>query len=166
MRKSLVACAVFALMTSSAFADFENRYATVRGWEVWQGDSGCLALHPSRGDILWDILVPPAGGWEVRFDDLAGHPDDSEFPVRIIVDGARYTETYFSYSGSFVGVLPLDQRLALSSGSNVTFLFADMRFDFSLKGSTAAMLKLEECWHRMTGYDANISNKRGAYAFK
>lgn len=166
MRKMSIVCAAHALMTSSAFAGFERNYAAVRGWDVRQGDSGCSALHPSRRDVFWDILVAPAGGWEVRFDDLAGHSDEQEFPVQVIIDGVRYDELYFSYSGSFVGVLPLNQRLAMGQGSKVTFLFDDMRLEFSLKGSTAAMLKLEECWHQLTGYDANVSNKRGSYAFK
>lgn len=166
MRSFTISLFALALTAGNSIAGEYRAYASVKGWDIVQGDLGCVADHPSRGDIQWSILVSPAGNWEVRFDDLAGHPDNSDFPVRIIAGDESFTEEYFTHQGAYIGVLPLDQRLALAKGSDVSIQLDGMELKYSLTGSTAALLKLEECWHQLTGYDPNISSRRGAYAFK
>lgn len=155
-----------AMMVGHTFANDSVDYAKVRGWEIVQNNNGCVALHPSRRDILWSIDVAPAGGWQISIDDLAGHPDGKEFPARLTIGNDSFSEDYVSYQGAFVGSLPLSQRLALAKGSEISIQIDNMQLDFSLSGSTAAMLKLEECWHKMTGFDPAISSRRGSYAFK
>lgn len=160
---------IVSTLSTTIIATAENRiYANTRGWEVRQDDQiGCTATHPEMGDVLWDILVSPAGNWEIRIEDLAGLPNNTEFLANIIIDNNEiFQETYFTHEGSFIGVLPLNQRLALAKGSSVNFDFNNSNYVYALNGSTAAMLKLEECWHDFTGYDANVSSKRGSYAFK
>ncbi len=155
-----------ALSICCPVAAEDREYANVKGWEIRQNKLGCVAVHPGRADVQWKMLISPAGNWETYFDDLTGHPANTEFPAILMIDDRNFEETYFSFEGKFIGILPLDQRLALAKGTDVSFLIDNMQLDFSLNGSTAAMLKLEECWHRMTGYDPKVSNKRGAYAFK
>jgi len=166
MKYLLLALVGLGITAGHAFADQKRLYGSTRGWDVYQSRIGCEADHPNPQKLLWTLKTPPAGGWEMSLQDLTNAPDDSEYPASVTVDNTRFSDTFFVGEGNIYISLPLKLRLAMRSGNNISMEFDGRSYNYSLAGSTAVLLKLEECWHNLTGYDANVSSRRGTYAFK
>lgn len=141
-----------------------NLYGKVKNWEIYSDTPGCTAQNP--GEVIVGLNTPPIGGWELQIEDLEGHANDTEFPAEIVVDGRKFKDTFFAVNGQFYGSLELDLRKALADGKTANFIWGDYNLPLDLTGITAAFLKVEECWHKLTGYDPTISSRAGTYAFR
>jgi len=139
-------------------------YATVKGWEIYTDVPGCTAQNP--GEVIVALHTPPGGGWELHIEDLEGRANDMSFPAQIEVDGRTFKDTFFTFNGQYYGSLELDLRKALAAGKQANFIWAEYNLPLDLHGITAAFLKVEECWHKLTGYNPQVSSRAGTYAFK
>lgn len=139
-------------------------YGTVKGWEIYTDTPGCTAQNP--GEVIVSLHTPPGGGWELHIEDLEGRANDMSFPAQIEVDGRTFMDTFFTFDGLYYGSLELDLRKALAAGKQANIIWGDYNLPLDLHGITAAFLKVEECWHKLTGYDARVSSRAGTYAFK
>lgn len=139
-------------------------YANVRGWEVFTNTPGCTAMRPS--EVIVSFNTPPAGGWELQIEDFEGLRSDVAIPAQILVDGQVFLNTFYADNGTIYGNLDLELRKALAAGRQANIIWGHNNLAVGLNGVTAALLKVEECWHKLTGFDASTSSRAGTYAFR
>lgn len=160
---ALIAAAMPSLLSAQDYSSATGTvYATVRGWVVVQSDTlGCSAYVEGSPMIF---NTPPAGGWQLILSNDAGAaPGD----YTIVIDIDRYSfaeplyvDSQWAYSG-----FPLNLRQAMAAGSVMRAEAGPMVWNLTLGGTTAAMLKLEECWADLTGWNAQTSGRAGTFAF-
>lgn len=135
-------------------------YSTVRGWRVVQGDVGCSAYKPGTGPSIV-FNTPPAGGWQIIYHYLG---KEGDIPGMVDVDKYSFPKTFFAEGGWAYGDFPLNERLAAKAGRYINTDIDSVKYEESLTGSTAALLKLQECWQKLSGWTP-ASNKVGTFAF-
>ncbi len=139
-------------------------YATVKGWTVKQSqDYGCSAYQNAR-TVFFN--TPPAGGWQLIFP--ANGAPDGQFDGVVDVDKFSFTEEetgYFAEAGWIYSGFPLDMRKTVGNGSTLHAEIGGKSWDAPLTGSTAVLLKLEECWQNLSGWTAATSGRAGTFAF-
>lgn len=136
-------------------------YAEVRGWTVTQGTMGCTAYHADSPSIY--LNTPPAGGWQLAFP----YPtqDTLDLPAVIDVDKYSFEDTLYGDGQYLYASFDLPLRKAVGEG-NVLFVEAgSTQIRIDLHGTTAALLKVEECWMNMSGW-TSASSRAGTFAFK
>lgn len=137
-------------------------YATVKGWTVvLSEDYGCSA-YPEAMPIVFN--APPAGGWQLIFPYTASG-GEGEFAGAIDVDKFSFTETYYGDGVWMYSSFQLEMRKAVGSGDRIHADIGPAQADLLLTGSTAALLKVEECWKKLSGWDAATSSRAGTFAF-
>ena len=135
-------------------------YGYTRGWRIVEGNQGCSAYIPNSGPSIV-FSAPLAGGWQIAYRHLNRQGD-----IRGIVDvdKASFPQTFYTDDGWAFGEFPLNLRLAVKAGRTIYSEIGNSQYRESLTGSTAALLKVQECWQRMTGWTP-ASNKAGTFAF-
>lgn len=125
--------------------DYEENYASVQGWSVdaiynASGFFYCSANTMTRGYFMRMGLL--GNQWAIGMEtDIIG-----EYDGEIYVDGVGGNVAYTHYpDGWATTLLDRDQVNQMKRGRTVSLNIGDGIVDFSLSGSTAAMLKTEEC---------------------
>lgn len=137
-------------------------YATVKGWTVKQSDTGCSAFQAAVPVIF---NIPPAGGWQLIFPYNV--PEEAgDFSGAVDIDKFSFGDSFFGDGTWIYADFPVEMRKTVGKGNRLYAEIGPMIFETDLTGATAALLKLEECWQRMTGWDAATSNRAGTFAFK
>lgn len=165
--KTLLAAAL-GLMATPALAETADYsvaggtlYASVKGWTVVISETYGCSAYPEALPIVFN--APPAGGWQLIFPySVAG--GEGDFEGAIDVDKYSFTETYYGDGQWIYSSFPLGMRQAVAAGDR---LFADIgpvQADVGLQGSTAALLKVEECWTALSGWTP-ASSRAGTFAF-
>lgn len=136
-------------------------YDTVRGWVVVQSqDLGCSAYVEGAPMVF---NTPPAGGWQL----ILAYPTpgrEGEFTGTIDVDRYSFADTYFGDGQWIYAPFPLALRRAVAEGRLLRAEIGGMTWELTLGGSTAALLKTEECWANLTGWSADRSSRAGTFA--
>ena len=165
--RSLGAALIGAVLPSGLLAqDYSSAtgtvYATVRDWVVVQSDMlGCSAYVEGSPMIF---NTPPAGGWQLVLSNDAGAAP-GEYPATIDIDRYSFADTFFVDSQWAYASFPLGLRQAMAAGSVMRAEAGPMTWELTLGGTTAALLKLEECWADLTGWSAATSSRAGTFAF-
>ncbi|MEM6667180.1 MAG: hypothetical protein AAF638_12350 [Pseudomonadota bacterium] len=139
--------------TTSARAD--TFYAEVRGWEVFSADldsggGSCFAqkivgpVSIGHGSTL--RLRATGGDWYVETDWRSGLETDI-YPVD--VDRGSFEARFEQIGAWAIAPLPSTARDGLANGRTLTLVIDPDPPEFSLSGSAAAMLKVEECVERV-----------------
>ena len=160
------AAAALALMAAPALAQSPDYsvgsgtlYASVKGWSIAKSEQyGCSAYLDAMQIV---INAPPAGGWQLIFPYDGA---DGEFQGSIDVDKYSFTETYFGEAGWMYSSFPLGMRQAVGAGRIIHPMIGPVDEVIPLTGSTAAMLKVEECWKELSGWTP-ASSRAGTFAF-
>lgn len=152
----------FGLVSQAQAFDLNgSHYADVRGWRVVQNQFGCSGYVPGTGpSVIFN--TPPAGGWQMIFVDPAHYGD---VPGVVDVDKYSFDDTFYVDGGYAYGGFDLSLRKSVGQGRMLYADIGGVRYEQSLRGSTAVLLKLEECWTRMSGWTTQ-SNKAPTRAFK
>ncbi len=136
--------------TTGEAGAIESNYASVRGWRVLSGAVNgrfvyCVAEHPDRSTPL-RLGNSINGQWQLSiFQELAAVRKDWSGSIEVD-DDTRYTNASGSASGKWtVAWLGLDELENIKRGRNMIFGVRKYDFEFSLAGTTAAVLKVEEC---------------------
>lgn len=137
-------------------------YGTVRGWTVVLSEQYGCSAYPEAMPIVFN--TPPAGGWQLILP-YTGSAPDGEYQGSIDVDKYSFTDTYFGEGGWLYASFPLEMRKAVADGQTISVHVEPAATELSLAGSTAALLKLEECWQALTGWTAEGSSRAGTFAF-
>ena len=158
--------ALLALPTLAQAPDYSSAtgtvYAVVRDWVVVQSQElGCSAYVEGSPMVF---NTPPAGGWQLLLattvtvgpGDLAGSID---------IDRYSFTDTYYTDGQWVYAGFPLGLRQSIAAGNVMHAEIGPMVWDLTLGGTTAALLKLEECWADLTGWSAATSSRAGTFAF-
>lgn len=162
-------CAVLALTAAPALAETPDYsagggkvYASVRGWTVVQSDRYGCSAYPEAMPIVFN--TPPAGGWQLIFPyHMPGV--DGEYQGLVEIDKYSFEDTFYGEDGFFYGSFPLAMRQTFGQGSEMAAEVGGQGYTLTLSGSTAALLKLEECWQVMTGWTEDGSSRAGTFAF-
>lgn len=137
-------------------------YATVKGWTVKQSDTGCSAFQ-APVPVIFNI--PPAGGWQLIFPYNV--PEEAgDFSGFVDIDKFSFDDSYFGDGTWIYASFPVEMRKTVGKGNRLYAEIGPMVYETDLAGATAALLKLEECWQRLTGWNAATSNRAGTFAFK
>lgn len=80
------------------------------------------------------------------------------------IDKASFPDTFYVENGWAYGDFSLDRRLALKQGKQMSTQIGSTTLSTSLTGSTAALLKVQECWQKMSGWTKR-SSRAGTFAF-
>lgn len=80
------------------------------------------------------------------------------------MDKYSFTETYFGEAGWMYSSFPLGMRQAVGAGNMIHPMIGPVDEVIPLAGSTAAMLKVEECWKELSGWTP-ASSRAGTFAF-
>lgn len=135
-------------------------HASVKGWTVTQNDVGCSAF---QAEVPVIFNTPPAGGWQLVFP--YNIPEDAgEFGGFVDIDKFSFTDTYFGDGTWIYSPFPLEMRKAMGQGNRLRAEIGSMIWEVDLTGSTAALLKLEECWQDLSGWTP-ASSRAGTFAF-
>lgn len=137
-------------------------YATVKGWTVVLSEQYGCSAYPEAMPIVFN--APPAGGWQLIFPYTAS-AGEGEFAGAIDVDKFSFTETYYGDGVWMYSSFPLEMRKAVGSGDRIFADIGPAQAELLLTGSTAALLKVEECWKKLSGWDAATSGRAGTFAF-
>ena len=135
-------------------------YSDVRGWRITHGSPGCSAYKPDTGpSVIFNL--PNAGDWQLiyRYFDSPG-----DISGVVDIDRASFRDTFFTDGEWAYGSLPLHLRLAIKKGNAMHTMIGSTQYEESLDGSTAALLKLQECWKVKSGW-TKASNKARRFAF-
>lgn len=122
----------------------ESVYANVRGWQVLAASYGgnhayCVATMQQNGA---DVRLGTDGGqWQLAVP-LPSSPD---WYGTLDIDGDVRGAAGAAIGNWTVDWLGLDEVDRLAQGSRAIFSNGRLDYDFSLHGSTAVLLKLEEC---------------------
>lgn len=137
-------------------------YASVKGWTVVLSEQFGCSAYPEAMPIVFN--APPAGGWQLIFPYTASG-GEGEFQGAIDVDKFSFTESYYGDGVWMYSSFPLDMRKAVAAGDRIHADIGPAQADLALTGSTAALLKVEECWKVLSGWDAATSSRAGTFAF-
>jgi hypothetical protein len=155
----LAAVPAFALAPDQSSATGRD-YAVVRGRVVVQSDTlGCSAY--AEGSPLVRN-TPPAGGWHLILSNGTGVTGARAGVID--VDRARLADTFFSEGQWVYGSFPLNLRKAMAEGRRVRAEIGGRASELTLGGSTAALIKFEECRADLTGWGAATSSRAGTFA--
>lgn len=137
-------------------------YASVKGWTVVLSEQYGCSAYPEAMPIVFN--APPAGGWQLIFPYTASG-GEGEFQGAIDVDKYSFTETYYGDGVWMYSSFPLEMRKAVGAGDRIMADIGPAQADLVLTGSTAALLKVEECWKKLSGWDPATSSRAGTFAF-
>ena len=164
--KPLIAASTLALLAAPALAEAPDYsvaggtlYGSVKGWTVVKSEQFGCSAYPEAMPIVFN--APPAGGWQLIFPYVGAKGD---FEGSIDVDKFSFTETYFGEAGWMYSSFPLGMRQAVAAGNRIHAEIGPVQADLTLQGSTAAMLKVEECWKALSGWTP-ASGRAGTFAF-
>ena len=136
-------------------------YASVKGWTVVLSEQYGCSAYPEAMPIVFN--APPAGGWQLIFPYTASG-GEGEFQGAIDVDKFSFTETYYGDGVWMYSSFPLEMRKAVAAGDRIFADIGPAQADLLLSGSTAALLKVEECWATLNGWTP-ASSSAGTFAF-
>lgn len=159
-RLTCAALALLCLAPAARAFDTGTIYGTVRGWTVVQGDKGCSAFPAGMPVIL---NTPPAGGWQLVFPYAS--TGEVNIPGIVDVDKVSFDDSFYGDGQYLYGSFEVEMRKIVGAGSRMTALIGDAQYDIDLTGSTAALLKVEECWQNLSGWTP-ASSRAGTFAFK
>ncbi len=138
--------------------DMGRHYSDTRGWEVRMSqNTGCIATSPIGSDIATMMVLVPAGNFELVLPTAA--PSGAEIPVTLDIDRYSFTDSFYAEDGFAHGVFDTPLREAMAKGRNMTILHDGESFFLPLEGTTAALLKLQECWYDLVQPSANTSRE-------
>jgi hypothetical protein len=144
-------CAVAALLGGillAPAAPAEENYAdygVTKGWQVLAiSQDGAFMRCSGASETFPFTLDYSAEGWVLTVDPPAGQPDEVNGTVD--VDRASFEGTFYPLSNERYGMFMEDGLVeAIRTGSRLAVEINGEVVDTELKGSSAAMTKIEEC---------------------
>ncbi|WP_152912471.1 hypothetical protein [Candidatus Rhodobacter oscarellae] len=146
----------------------EQLFAGVRGWHVLIDSDTCIGRRQNGGTGAaedFEPYVAPSGNWELKLPNTTSRTS-GDVNVTLEIDGTTFRDTGVILGSEIHLVFDLRMRHAFRDGYWVTFTVDGHVWERSLYGVTATLLKLEECWNEVSGYDADVSNRAPARAFE
>lgn len=143
----LAACAVTSLtFAATAFAQDMAHYGDARGWSVVSFSNGgafvgCGMHRPTQNGGFG--LVNENGNWLLTFP--ASLPNGAVMEMYLEVDRASFPLNATVYDGEAQAYLTPQAADAIARGRHMETNYHGLVQTYSLKGTTAGKLKVEEC---------------------
>ncbi|MCA0920868.1 hypothetical protein [Pseudooceanicola nanhaiensis] len=144
--KTLLAAALALAPLQASAYEWGRSLGWVRNWEIYvNAMGGCLAARAGGdpGEMLL-LHLPPATGFQLAF--VAHEPDETTIPAEIRIGNWSRALNFYVSDGMAWEVADREMLEQIAKGDVAYLEFETYTVRSSLAGTTAALLKMEDCW--------------------